>query len=370
MNPGGRDHDDLVRLHLSESAYGPSPTALRAAEAALRSVRWYPDPARTVVTEVLAEHWDLAPGELTVGNGSDELVLLSCLALAPSGAPGLVSAGTFPGYRTALQATGRAVREVPLAGTGFDVAAFARELPGAGIGFVCNPHNPTGSALSGEDLALLIGTARRSGVPLVVDEAYMEFAPAGTPQVRDHLPDRAAPVLALRTLSKAYGLAGVRIGYALGAPALVGAVRAAQASLPFSVNRPAQAAAVAAVADQRHLDSVRLRVAGDRDWFTAELRRRAVPYLPSVTNFVTVAAGDSARVQERLHRETGILVRDAGAFGLAGHLRVSLGPRDHLRRFLAAADELGLRPPPSPRARTGGSKDDATLAGHRPAGPR
>jgi histidinol-phosphate aminotransferase len=328
-----------VRLHLSESTYGASAHAVRAAHAALERVNVYPDPNRAELTDKLAERWRLPRQAVAVANGSDELVLLCAIALGQVDKPGLTTAATFPGYRICLEATRRGAHLVPLDGARVDVDAVVRSLADAGIAFLCNPHNPTGAALDRAGFDAVAAAAERTGVPVVVDEAYAEFAAPGSPSVRDYL-DAEVPMVALRTFSKAYGLAGLRIGCAIGRPDLIARVITVQETMPFSANRVAQAAALAALDDPGHVDSVRERNAARRDWFTARSRERGYQPLPSVTNFVTLPVPDSAAVEARLAAEYGILTRDTGRFGLVGHLRVSLGERDDLIRLLDALDAL------------------------------
>ncbi|MEU9445600.1 histidinol-phosphate transaminase [Streptomyces sp. NPDC048304] len=328
-----------ARLHLSESPYGPSPLALRAAQEALAPTARYPDPARLDPVRAIAGHNGVAEDRVAVANGSDELVLLTALALGDRGRPGVTTAGTFPGYHICLQAAGRGCEEVPLDGTRTDAGAVAAAMERAGIVYLCHPHNPSGSVLGHAEFELLVERAAVTGTPLVVDEAYLEFAPAGTPRLRDYL-GSGAPLLSLRTFSKAHGLAALRIGYAVGSPDLVARLRAVQGTMPFSVNAVAQAAAVAALADDGHLRRVRDENALRRDWFREELQRRGRRSLPSATNFVAVPVSDSAAAERLLAQGHDILVRDAGRFGLAGHLRVSLGPREDLERFLDALDRI------------------------------
>ncbi|MEO6082278.1 MAG: histidinol-phosphate transaminase [Umezawaea sp.] len=331
--------DSLVRLHLSESPCGASPAAVAAATGELGRINRYPAPEREGIVAALARHWELPEDRIAVANGSDELVLATALTLGDPSLPGLVTGGTFPGYRAALERIGRGAVDVPLSGADVDVAAYAERLPECGIGYVCNPHNPCGTALSAPDLGTLVATARTGGTPLVFDEAYHEFGPPTQPQARQHLDDDV-PVLALRTFSKAYGLAALRIGYALGPADLIAEVRRTLTVLPFSVNRVAQAAALAALADQAFLDDVRRAGEERRRWFCAELDRRGYRYLRSVTNFVAVRVPDSGAAQDVLAREHGILVRDTGMFGFPGHLRVSLGTVAELRQFLDALDRI------------------------------
>ncbi|MFH0175951.1 pyridoxal phosphate-dependent aminotransferase [Streptomyces cacaoi] len=335
--------DDLIRLHLSESPHGASKAAVQAAERELGRVNVYPDPERQELVRALAAHWGVGPDHIAVANGSDELVLATALTLGDRSLPGLVTDGTFPGYRACLELIGRGCTAVPLSGTAVDAAAFAARLPGHGIGYLCNPHNPSGAALTRQELAALVDASGRSGVPLVFDEAYMEFADPDTPQTRDLL-DGDAPVVALRTFSKAYGLAALRVGYAVGRPELIAGLRGTLRSLPFSVNRLAQAAATAALGDRDFVDGVRRSTAERRRWFVGELDRRGRAHLPSVTNFVAVAARDCARAQDRLAADFGILVRNAGLFGFPGYLRTSLGEQKDLVRFLDALDEIEKNP--------------------------
>ncbi|MGA8116145.1 MAG: aminotransferase class I/II-fold pyridoxal phosphate-dependent enzyme, partial [Actinocatenispora sp.] len=247
--------DELVRLHLSESAYGASPAATAAAGSALERISVYPDPGRVRVAEALAAHYRLPAEQIVVSNGSDELVLFSTLALGGPELPGLVTEGTFPGYLSCLETVRRPVRAVPLRGATVDVDAVIEQLPQCGVGYLCNPHNPSGGSFTRAEMDRLVAAAARTGVPLVFDEAYMEFAEPDTPQARDYL-DGTAPVIALRTFSKAYGLAALRIGYAIGAAGPIRQIRAVQGVLPFSANRSAQAAAAAAVADQEFVRRV------------------------------------------------------------------------------------------------------------------
>jgi histidinol-phosphate aminotransferase len=327
----------VIRLHLSESPFGPSPTVSPVVVAELARTAVYPDPARADLTGAIAAHYGVAPDRVAVANGSDELVLLTALALSPVGGAGLTTAGTFPGYRICLAAAGRAVHEVPLADGGPDVAGVLAMLPCTDIAYLCNPHNPTGVALPARALDRLVDAAEAADVPLVVDEAYAEFRDAGTPDLLPYV--RACrDVLVLRTFSKAYGLAGFRVGYAIGRPERIAALRAVQGTVPFSVNRFALVAAQAALADQDHLAAVVRQNRDRREWLRAELARRGRPTRPTQTNFLLVPVRDSAAAERDLADRHQILVRDAGRFGLPGHLRVAVGAVPDLDRFLAALD--------------------------------
>lgn len=329
--------DTAIRLHLNENARGPSPIARAAAERALENISLYPDPGRARLSQALAAHLGLPVDQIAVANGSDELVLL--IALTIGDGAGVVSDGTFPGYRTCLETVGRPVLATPLRGGGPDVDAFIKAIGEASVAFICNPHNPSGSALSRGELDRLVGAAAAHTVPLVVDEAYLEFAPPDTPQA-SHYVDRGVPLIALRTFSKAYGLAALRVGYAYGSRPHLSVLRRAQGCMPFSANRIAQEAAIAALTDTEFIAEVRRENEQKRDWFCAELTRRGRGFLPSVTNFVAVAVSDGHAVQEMLEQDHHILVRDAGLFGFPGYVRVSLGKELHLSRLLEVLDVI------------------------------
>jgi histidinol-phosphate aminotransferase len=324
----------LARLNLSEGTVA-SRGCLDAVAAEIAAIHLYPDPDCEALTCALAEHWDVEAANIAVGNGSDELILLCALTLGDPSLSGVISAGTFLGHRYALEIARREIREVSLRAGRVDAASFAEAIPGAGIAFLCTPHNPSGVALTGEELELITSTAAGAGVPLVVDEAYMEFAP-------EHVPSPAGAIrpgvsiVSLRTFSKAYGLAGVRIGYAIASPTDAGTLRDAQRVLPFRVNRLGQVAALAALRDPGCIPRIRTATARKRDWFTAALREQGFDVQESAANFLAVAVTNPAAVARSLLEEYKIAVRDTTNMGYAGHVRISLGTQEELERAVDA----------------------------------
>lgn len=329
----------LARLHLSETAYGSSPRVRAALERETERLHVYPDASHQTIEAALAAFYAVPESSVLAGNGSDELVLLSALALVGADERALVTDGTFPGYRICLERAGKRYVSVPLDGRRVDVAAAAAAFPGTRTAYFCNPHNPSGAALSRTELNVLVEAAAASATVLVFDEAYAEFADRDTASAIDAV--RAGrDVVVLRTFSKAYGLAALRIGYALGRAETIAKLRAAQGSVPFSVNRFAQAAAVAALSDTDFIPEVNRANRAMRDWFSAELRRRGRTVLDSQTNFVAVLVDEPARVERELLEHHAVLVRDAGRFGFAGCIRVSVGARGDLTSFLEALDRV------------------------------
>ncbi|MEU8925301.1 aminotransferase class I/II-fold pyridoxal phosphate-dependent enzyme [Kitasatospora sp. NPDC048545] len=367
--------DGMLRLHCNENPYGPPAQALAAAAEELRArTAHYPDPGSPGLRERLAEFHEVEPDMVVVGNGLDELLLLTALTFLGPGDGALVTDSTFPGYATATAAARGEVRTVPLApGLRLPVEALTAALaePGLRLAFVCNPHNPTGQALGPQEVAGILDRAEAAGVVPVFDEAYMEFA---APSFESALAAvrEGRRLLVLRTFSKAWGLAGLRTGYAVGPRDLVGRIARTKAAVPFSVNRVAQRAAAAALAHPEHLAQARRNNAEARERLYRGLTELGVGYLPSQANFVLIEVpGNSARTAERLAEEHRIAVRDLGIFGLDRHLRVTVGTPADVDRFCRALAAV-LPAPAAGRAGSGlGAPRDAqgypTLAPQEPA---
>ena len=325
---------DLARLHLSEGSVA-STRCVPAIAAAIATANLYPDPNCEALTSALARHWKTGPANVAVSNGSDELILLCALAVGDLSRPGTISGGTFRGHRFALEVARRGYREVPLVDGRIDAESFAKGIPSAGIAFLCTPHNPSGTVLTQEDFDRIVTAAAEASVPLVVDEAYMEFAEEGTASAI-HLAEHGLAVVALRTFSKAYGLAGMRVGYAVGRRAEISALRDAQRVLPFRVNRLAQAAALAALEDTGCIKRVRAETREKRWWFTQALRKAGFQVHDSQANFVTVGVEEPAETARALRHDHAVAVRDTQDMGYPGHLRISLGAKSELERTVQA----------------------------------
>ncbi|MBA0053326.1 histidinol-phosphate aminotransferase family protein [Streptomyces sp. AJS327] len=337
-----------LRLHLNESPYGPpAGTAEAVSEEADSHLPHYPDSEYTAVREALAAHFGVTPDMVLPGNGVDELVLLTSLTfLREPGARVALTESTFPGYAASAAAVGATVSTLPLRDRAVPVADLADALrDGADLAFVCNPLNPTGSVLGAEDVRQLLAAREESPGVLVLDEAYLDFA--GPEHEHGLAAVRAgADALVLRTFSKAWGLASVRIGCLIGPPELVARCARTAGALPFRVSRPAQRAVLRAVAEPGHLERVRDQTARAREHLVKNLEAIGVPASPSHANFVMAdVPGDSARVAARLASEHQVLVRDLSPLGLPGSLRITVGTPHQVERCVAAlAAVLGVEP--------------------------
>ncbi|MBZ4322464.1 pyridoxal phosphate-dependent aminotransferase [Streptomyces huiliensis] len=341
--PDGGDH---LRLHLNENPYGPPPGTVEAVhDEADRHLNRYPDADCRELREALATHFDVPLGMVAVGNGTDELVLVTSLTFLRDrpGTTVLTTATTFPGYAMSAAAVGRVPVTLPLDGAAVPVGALAgRIAAGAELTFVCNPLNPTGSLLDRASVARLLDAADEGGGVVVFDEAYVDFAgPAHEFALEAVREGRRA--LVTRTFSKAWGLASVRMGVALGPADLIARVTATASALPFNVNRQAQRAVLRALEHPDHLDRVRAANARARKLLGTALDALGLVHAPSASNFVMVDVpppGDSARFAARLAAEHRIFVRALDALGMPGRLRISVGTEAEVERLAAALATL------------------------------
>ncbi len=359
---------DSLRLHCNENPYGPPPGVVQAAAAELEDrCAVYPDNGCTALRARIARHFRVAPESVAIGNGSEDLIMLTALTFLRPGDPVLVSEMSFPGYAMASTMVGAEVRAVSLDGYRISApaicAALTEEIK---LVFVCNPNNPTGTVLDRAEVDRIITAAEAAGVIPVFDEAYMEFAGPEYEYAVDAV--RASRrLLVLRTFSKLWGLASLRVGYVLGPPDLIGRIEESRQTLPFGVNRIAQRAAIAALDHDGFVEEIRQRTVEARKRLCEGLELLGAEFVPSSANFVLVrTSSDSAAIAARLADEHGVLVRDLARFGLPGHLRVTVGTPEQVDRFCAAL--AAVMPAPSVSAGLG-ARSDLPVPTLAPVGP-
>lgn len=319
----------VVKLASNESPYGPSPRALAAARQALQEAHWYPDAGGYYLRTDLARYHGVSPQEIALGAGSTELVQLLVTALLTPDDHAIVVDVTFPMYRLALEVGRVPYTVVPLRDGQYDVESILRAVrPNTKMVFLANPNNPTGTYIPRPDLEFLLESLP-ARVVVVHDEAYVHYVDG--PDYPDGLTyyRRGAPVVVLRTFSKVYGLAGLRVGYAIGHPDIVRGIDTVRS--PFNVSHVAQAAARAALADGAYVRTVVEATRRQRAWLTQQLTELGWPPYPSQANFVCFQVeGDARAWSNRLLRE-GVIVRPLGFFGLPTGLRVTVGrPEDNI----------------------------------------
>ncbi len=328
-----------IKLASNENPLGPSPKALAALAAASAKLHRYPDGAGYELTRRLARHLSANPGQIVLGNGSDDLLGMLARVLLQPGDEAIVPDPSFLMYTIVVQSAGAVPVKVPLnQELAMDLPAMLAKVgPRTRMVFICNPNNPTGTAIRREAFDDFLA-ALPERVLVVVDEAYFEF-------VRDSgcvsgLAYLAAPrtVVTLRTFSKAYGLAGLRVGYGVMDTALAELLN--RVRMPFNVNTLAQVAAAAALDDDDFLKKTLATVHQGLDFLYTELSRRGLRYYPSQANFFLIDVGRPAdRVFQALLRQ-GVIVRPMGAYGYPAFIRLSVGLPEENRRFLRALDAV------------------------------
>ncbi|KKB79932.1 histidinol-phosphate aminotransferase [Devosia soli] len=324
-----------ARIGANESGFGPSPKVIEAIKAATEWIWKYPDPENYDLRVAIADFHNVSPDEVAIGEGVDGLMgLIVRLFIAP-GETLLTSLGAYPTLNYHVIGHGGRLEFVPYRGPFEDLDALAeaaRRLKPR-IVYVANPDNPMGSFWSAADIERFIAAVPDETL-IMLDEAYGELAPDGALPAID---TGKANLLRLRSFSKAYGLAGIRVGYAIGPKRLIGAFNRIRNH--FGVNRLAQAAAIAALADQDYLQSARASISAARERIAGITRANGLTPLPSATNFVAVDCGrDGAyalKILEGLAQQ-GVFIRKPGTPGLDHHIRISVGPEPDMALLEAA----------------------------------
>jgi histidinol-phosphate aminotransferase len=333
----------VVKLSSNESAIGPSPEAMAAFAAEAQRLHRYPDGGCTALRRKIAQRFNLDAARIVCGAGSDELISLLIRAYAGPGDEVLYSAHGFLMYKLSALAAGA----TPVAAAEIDLKAdvdalLARVTTRTRIVFIANPNNPTGSYVSGGELARL-----HAGLPadvlLVVDAAYAEFVRAPDYSDGRELALAHPNVVMARTFSKLFGLAALRLGWMLGGEAVVDVINRTRG--PFNVGQPAQAAGIAALDDVEHQE--RARAHNDRwlPWLSEEIGRLGFKVWPSVGNFLLVDFGDAtAQRAATAHLERdGVIPRDMAAYGLPACLRITVGLEEENRRLVASLEGFASR---------------------------
>ena len=276
-----------ARLGANESQFGPSPRAIEAMAQAAQEVWQYGDPENHDLKQALAAHHNIDPGHITLGEGIDGLLLTLTRLTVASGDAILTSHGAYPTFNYHAAGNGGTLHMVPYLDDHEDPRGLveqARRL-GAKLVYFANPDNPMGSWHSADTVQELIDNLPKSGL-LVLDEAYIELAPNGTaPDLRPETDN----VIRLRTFSKAYGMAGARVGYAIGPKSLISAFDKLRNH--FGLSRISQAGALAALKDQAYVDGIKQKVAKSRETLAQIAQDNGLIALPSATNFVTIDCG-------------------------------------------------------------------------------
>ncbi len=331
-----------VKLASNENPLGPSPRALEALRNSLDQANFYPDGSGYYLRRKLAEFQQLEMSQLILGAGSTDLIELVARTFLTAAGQGITSQSAFYIYRLAIEEMGAELVQTPLRENAFDLAAIARAVTQrTKVIYIANPNNPTGRMVTADDMDRFLA-ALPPRVLVVLDEAYYEYVrDPGYSRSIDYVRN-GRNVLVLRTFSKVYGLAGLRLGYGMGHPDLIEALNRLRS--PFNANSLAQAAGLAAVDDQEHVARSVESNTHEMKFVTEELALAGVRYTPSVGNFLLVDTGrDCEEDFIRLMHE-GVIVRPMKLYGFPTSLRVTIGRHEDNEKFLEGLARVARMP--------------------------
>jgi len=323
---------DVIKLASNENPLGPSPKAIGAIKKVLCGVNRYPDSQGFYLKKSLAEFYGLTADNFVLGNGSDELIDVVIRAFVEADENILTSEGTFLEYEIIAQVNDRRVKKAPLVSFKYDLGEMLKLVDDkTKLVFIANPNNPTGTYVTKDEIEKFIEALPES-IIVVLDEAYDTFIDVGDYPDSLSYVKNGKNVIILRTFSKAYGLAGLRLGYAItkaGISTYLERVRQ-----PFNVNLLAQTAGIAALKDKGFLKKVRRLILEGKEFIYRGLSAMGVSYVPSVTNFILVdLKRDNQEVFEACLK-SGVILRGMSAYGLANFVRVTIGTQKENQKFL------------------------------------
>jgi len=330
----------IIKLASNENPFGPSPNALAAMHATLSDAWLYPDGSGYVLKQKLAATLGVTVEQITLGNGSNDVLVLLAEAFLKPGLEAVYSRYAFAVYPIAVQATGATgvIAEALPAGSpmhlGHDLDAMRRAITDrTRVVFIANPNNPTGTYVGAHELHAFIKSVP-GHVIVALDEAYYEYAGGLDIQNGIQWLDEFPNLVVLRTFSKAYGLAGLRVGYAVSHPSVAGMLNRVRQA--FNVSSVALAGAAAALEDVAHVAAAVKVAVAERVRVAERLHTMGTPCLPSAGNFLLLHAGANAREKFDALLRKGIIVRPVANYQLPEHLRVTLGTVEQNDRFLSA----------------------------------
>ena len=336
----GKTKMGAIKLSSNENPLGVSPKAREAIGLGLSKVCLYPDGSCAELKSALASRHSLLPGNFSVGNGSDEILLLIAGAYIEPGDNAITSEKTFSEYTFATKLFGGIIRYAPMQNGMFQLDLIASVIDSkTKIIFLCNPNNPTGTYFSNTALIEFVKKVP-TNVLVVVDEAYIEYTDA------DDIPDSISimklysNVIVLRTFSKIYGLAGLRVGYGISNPAVIFDLEKARA--PFNVNSLSQLAAVAALNDDEFVKMSRKANNEGKVYLYASFERLGLTYYPTQSNFVLVFVNQDCTAAFEKIMNLGVTVRPLKSFGINDAIRVTVGTAEQNEIFIRCLEKILL----------------------------
>jgi len=332
---------DVIKLASNENPLGPSPKAVAAIENALPKLNYYPDGQSYELVHALAEYLGpgIQPEHVAVGNGADGIIMQTCLAFLDETSEVIVSRSSFPVYDIYVNVMRAKLVKTPLKDFRLNLEAMARAITGeTKLIFVCNPNNPTGTIVTAAEVAAFMAQVP-DHVLVVFDEAYYELVDSDAyPETIEYVRQGRGNVMIMRSFSKAYGIAGIRLGYGIATPEILAPLQ--RVKEPFAVNLLAQAAGIAALSDKAFLHKTVTANDIGRRLLYAEFDRLGLQYLKSHTNFILVELGPEAcALQQQLLRQ-GVIVRPCTNYDLPEYLRITVGDQGQNARLIEALERV------------------------------
>lgn len=328
----------VTKLASNENPYGCSPKVREAIEEELNKLHTYPDGGSVELAQTLADFLGVKSNQLIFGAGSDEVILMIARAFLVPGDETVMATHTFPQYKHNVEIENATAVEIPLIQGTHDLAGMLNAInERTKIVWICNPNNPTGTLLTHDEIAGFLQQVP-DRILVVLDEAYCEYDTTGTYPRTLELLEQYPNVIALRTFSKIYGLASLRIGYGIGHPDVIHTIN--QVREPFNTTRMAQAAAKAAISDQAFIENCRLKNAEGLRYLSEQFKRLNLEFFPAHGNFIMVNTGrPAAKVFEGLLKK-GFIVRSGDNLDFPTHIRVTAGDKEQNEQFIAALEQV------------------------------
>ena len=328
---------DSIKLASNENPLGPSPMAIEAIKNAMLRLNRYPDGSGHDLIRKISDHIGVSPRHIVLGNGSDEIIGMLAFAFLQPGDEAVLPNPSFLMYDIMARGAGAVPVFVPLTSLSIDLDLILERItPKTRIIFLCNPNNPTGTIIIKNDFDAFIKEIPED-IIVVMDEAYIEFVRDQNCAVGYEYMDNKTPLVILRTFSKVYGLAGLRIGYGIMPAAIADILN--RIRLPFNANSLAQVGACAALEDKGFIEKVVSLIHEGLDFLYDALDRRGIKYFPTQSNFFLIdVRKDADDIYENMLRQ-GVIVRSMKSYGYPNYIRVNVGLREENIRFLQALEK-------------------------------
>jgi histidinol-phosphate aminotransferase len=323
---------EVIKLASNENALGASPKAIQAIEDYLSRIHLYPDGGAWYLKKDLAEHLGVTPENIILGNGSDEIVSLITRIFIQRGDEAITGDPSFLMYKIDTKLSQGEIICIPLKNFQMDVPAVLKAItPRTKLIFISNPNNPTGTITPGKEVEKLLQKIP-SHILVISDEAYYEYV--DDPDYPDTISwiKKDKNIVILRTFSKIYGLAGLRIGYAVARERIISLLNRARP--PFNVNSLAQVAARASLKDEEHLNKSRRLIREEKQFLYKHFTKIGVSFLPTQANFILIESGERTKEIVLALLKKGIIVRSMEAYNLPHHIRLTIGTREQNEAFI------------------------------------